>query len=113
MSDHLDGPTTPEPGSYDSPENGEARKAAAEASLREERLRRVEGAILSTPGGREWLWAILASLHTFEKRIAMTGSEREADFWDGQREAGLRLFQRFVDVDPSNFAAMFIENRDR
>lgn len=113
MTDPLDGPTAPEPGSYDAPAGEEERRRAAEASLREERLRRVEAAILAGPDGREWLWAILSDLHTFEKRIPMTASQQETEFWNGEREAGIRLFQRFVDVDPANFAAMFIENRGK
>ena len=111
VSDQPFNPLAPEPGSYDDPIQAEARQKEAAASLRNQRLRNVEAAILSTAEGREWLWAILTSLHTLEKRIAMSGSEREVDFWDGQREAGLRLFQRFVDVDPENFALMFKENR--
>ena len=99
----------PEPGSYDYTDPTQDQRRRAEASLREDRLREVEAAILSTPQGREWLWGLLASLHVFEQRIAMTGSDYENGLWAGEREGGIRLLRRFTRVSPENFARMFIE----
>ena len=99
----------PEPGSYDFPDTSAALQQEAAASLREDRLREVEAAILSTPGGREWLWGVLASLHTFEQRISMTGSDYENGLWSGEREAGIRLLRRFASVSPTDFGRMFQE----
>lgn len=97
----------PEPLDYDNPEQEHRRQA--EASLREERLREVESAILSTPGGREWLWGLLAGLHVHELRIAVTGSEYENGIWMGEYAAGNRIMRRFASVEPANFAKMFRE----
>jgi hypothetical protein len=99
----------PEPGSYDFNDPTDKLKKEAETSLREDRLREVEAAILSTPGGREWLWGVLISLHTFEQRISMTGSDYENGLWSGEREGGLRLLRRFASVSPADFAKMFQE----
>ena len=109
MADPLDGPTVPEPGSYDAPPTTEDAQRAAEASLREDRLRRVEAAIMAGPDGREWLWAILVSYSTFKTRVSMTGTDYEIGYMAGERDAGLRLFERFVRVDPAAFALMFAE----
>lgn len=106
----LPDPLQPEPDDYDATDPTRDRQRAAEASLREDRLREIEAAILSTPSGREWLWGVLASLHAFEARIAMTQSEFENGFWAGEREAGIRLLRRFARVSPESFARMFVEN---
>lgn len=98
----------PEAYDYSDPEQDMRRKA--EASLREERLREVESAILSTPAGREWLWGLLAGLHVHELRIAVTGSEYENGIWMGEYAAGNRILRRFAAVSPSHFSLMFREN---
>ena len=103
----------PEPGSYDYPDPDAERQRQAETSLREQRLKEVEASILSTPTGREWLWGVLRDLHVFEKRFALTGAETENRFFDGQREAGLMLMQRFLSHDSKHFAMMFQENQPR
>lgn len=109
-SDPLLGPAFPEPGSYDSPDQTAEQRRAAEISLREDRLKAIEAAILSTTGGREWLWGLLNTLHVFEQRIAMTASDYENGFWAGERESGIRMLRKFAHVNPENFARMFIEN---
>ena len=97
----------PDPSDYDNPE--QEQRLQAERSLREERLREVESAILSTPGGREWLWGLLASLHVHEVRVAVTGSEYENGMWMGEYAAGNRILRRFASVNPQHFAMMFRE----
>ena len=62
----LPGITEPDPGSYDYTDPDQERQEKAKASLREDRIRATESAILSTPGGREWLWAILSTANVFE-----------------------------------------------
>lgn len=109
MAEPLLPAAEPGPGDYDYVEPDSDRQRAAEASLREDRLREVEAALLSTPQGREWLWGLMASLHVFEPRMAMTASEYENGFWAGEREAGIRLLRRFTRVSPEHFARMFIE----
>ena len=98
----------PEASDYDNPDLDKRRRA--DASLREDRLREVESAILSTPGGREWLWGLLAGLHVHELRIAVTGSEYENGIWMGEYAAGNRVLRRFASVSPANFSKMFTEN---
>ena len=100
----------PNAGDYDYVDPDKDRQRGAEESLRRERLREVESAILSTPAGREWLWGILSGLHVFEQRIAMSTSEYENGFWAGEREGGLRLLRRFTKVSPEHFSRMFVEN---
>ncbi len=92
---------------YSDPEQDIRRKA--EVALRDERLREVESAILSTPPGREWLWGLLAGLHVHELRIAVTGSEYENGIWMGEYAAGNRIMRRFASVSPAHFAMMFRE----
>lgn len=98
-----------EPEAYDYSDPDHDRRRQAEASLREDRLREVESAILSTPGGREWLWGLLASLHVHEVRVAVTGSEYENGMWMGEYAAGNRILRRFASVNPQHFAMMFRE----
>lgn len=100
-----------DPAAYDSPEQAKESvdKETTEA-LRQRRLREVEGAILQTPMGREWLWGILSSLHVHDVRIAMSGGQFEQGIWSGERDAGLRLLRRFARVNPANFALMYSEN---
>ena len=100
---------TADPEAYDYTDPAQADTRKAEASLREDRLREVEAAILSTPQGREWLWGILGSLHVFEQRITMTGSEFEHGMYVGETFAGNRILRRFAHVSPENFARMFKE----
>lgn len=78
--------------------------------MREDRLREIEAAILSTPAGREWVWGVLNGMFVFEERLSVTGSDHEAAFWAGQREAGLRLLRRFARGSAADFARMFHEN---
>ena len=101
-------PDEPEPFDYTDPSSDTKRKAVA--SLREDRLREIDAAILSTPQGREWLWAILDSLHVNELRIAVTGSGYENGIWVGEYAVGNRLMRRFAGASPANFALMFHEN---
>jgi hypothetical protein len=54
---------------------------------------------------------VLTSLHVFEQRIALSGSAYENGFQAGEREAGLRLLQRFLAGDPAQFATMFAEHQ--
>jgi hypothetical protein len=103
-------PTDPMPGDYDSPDQEGERKRKAEASLREDRLRAVEAALIGTREGREWLWAFLTRLHVWEMRIAMSQSEYENGFMAGEREAGLGAMRRFAKVSPTNFGLMVAEN---
>lgn len=98
-----------DPEAYDYSDPDQDRRRQAEASLREDRLREVESAILSTPNGREWLWGLLAGLHVHELRIGMTGSEYENGIWMGEYAAGNRILRRFASVSPANFAKMFQE----
>ena len=109
MADLRQGPTVPEPGSYDDPNSDQERKRAAEASLRADRLKDTQRAILGTPKGREWLWALLSSMHTFEQRVAMSGSDYENGFWTGERESGIRLLRALTHDSPEDFAKMFKE----
>ena len=103
-------PSAPEPGDYDHADPEGERKRKAEASLREDRLRQVEEALLGTPGGREWLWGFLQRLHVFEQRVAMSGSDYENGFFAGEREAGLQAMRRFAKVNPEDFGRMVREN---
>lgn len=102
-------PADEAPDSYSYTDPNQARQKEAAASLREDRLREIESAILSTPKGREWLWAVLNDLHVFEQRIAMTASEYENGFWAGERESGIRMLRRFAKVSPTDFGRMFVE----
>lgn len=103
-------PTEPALGDYDYQDPDAERQKAAAASLREQRLRNVEAALLSTTDGREWLFGILAGLHVFEPRMAMSASEYENGFWAGEREGGLRLQRRLAKSDPEKFGLMYREN---
>lgn len=99
----------PEAEPFDYTDSQQDTQRQAESSLRAERLREVESAILSTPSGREWLWGLLAGLHVHELRIAVTGSDFENGVWMGEYAAGNRIMRRFASVSPENFARMFIE----
>jgi hypothetical protein len=113
MDDALPPAMAPEPGSYDHVDPDAERQRKAEASLREQRLREVEASILSTPTGREWLWGVLNTFGALEAKIAVTGSEYENGYWNGHRDAGLRLLQTFIRHSPADFSRMFAENQDR
>lgn len=110
MDDPISRRLLDDPETYDYSDPDQDRRRQAEASMREERLREVESAILSTPSGREWLWGLLAGLHVHEVRVAVTGSEFENGMWLGEYAAGNRILRRFASVDPACFAAMFREN---
>lgn len=110
MADHqLPHQLDPDPDAYDYTDPEQEKQRAAAGSLKDDRAREVEAAILSTPQGREWLWGVLSGLHVFEQRLAMTGSDRENDFYAGEREGGIRLMRRFARIAPQNFARMFVE----
>lgn len=100
----------PDPDSYDHIDPERDRRQRAEAAMRERRLRDVEASILSTPTGREWLWGVLSSLSALEPKISMSGTAYENGYWNGQRDAGLRLLQAFIGHSPADFAKMFQEN---
>lgn len=102
--------SAPDDGTYDYTDPEQDAQRQNEASLRADRLREVEAAILSTPQGREWLWGVLAGLHVHELRIAVTGSDYENGIWMGEYSAGNRIMRRFASVAPHNFALMFQEH---
>lgn len=100
-----------DPDAYDSPEQikDSTDKETAEV-LRQRRLRSVEGAILETPTGREWLWGILTDLKVFEVAIAVSGTPFEQGHWAGQAYAGQRIMRRFAKAHSEHFARMMAEN---
>lgn len=110
MADAALSATSPPPGDYDYEDPGENTKRKAAASLREDRIRETESAILSTQGGREWIWSILTRLHVWEQRIAVTASDYENGFMAGEREAGIQMMRRFAKVSPQQFGMMIAEN---
>ncbi len=95
---------------YDASNPEAVKKKEGEARLRQEQMRTVESDLLKSRQGREWVWQILQDCKVFEKRIAMSGSENENGFFEGQREVGLQLLRRLATSCPKQFALMMAEN---
>ena len=85
----------------------------AERDMKDRRLREVESAILSTSGGREWLWGVLNGADLFEDRMPVSGSGYEQGYYNGKQAVARGMERRFAKVSPKNFALMFIENDHR
>lgn len=98
----------PEPTDYTDPTIADAR--VAEKDMREDRLREVESAILSTPAGREWLWGVLNSADLFNDRMAVSESDYERGLFSGRQSVAKGMMRRFCRVNPENWARMVVEN---
>jgi hypothetical protein len=94
----------------DATDEGQRQRKEAAASLRAQRHREIERAILASPEGREWLWQILADCHTFEERLPVTAAAYEQGVFSGQRGVGLDLMRSLARSSPQHFALLFTEN---
>lgn len=101
-------PGAPEPGSYDFNDPTEETRQKTEQVMRKRRLRNTESALMSTPGGREWVWVLMNSMRAFEETISLSGSDAERHFWMGKRDDGIRLLRRFSYYP--EFHQMMVEN---
>ncbi len=90
---------------YDYTDADANKEANAAASLRMDRLRAVERALLATADGREWVWALLKDCDVW-----VDGQRDLLPFDQGRREVGLQLMRQFARVAPSDFARIFSEN---
>ena len=97
-------PKPREPTDLSDPEG--LKRAQAEASLREERARSIERALLANPEGREWAWALL-------RDCGLWTDGEMVPFQQGMREVGLQLMRRLARSSPNDFARMFTENDNR
>ncbi|HVB17288.1 MAG TPA: hypothetical protein VNF04_12185 [Stellaceae bacterium] len=98
------------PGGYDASDPEQVKRAEDEARLRTRYRRDTEHQILSTPQGREWVWQFLVDCHCWEKRMAVSGSQYEQGFFDGEREVGFGLLRRLAQSAPETFALMLREH---
>lgn len=103
-------PPRPASEAYDAADPEAVRRAEAAAQLREEQRRQVALAILATAQGREWLWQVMKDARFLETRIAVTASQYEQGFFDGQREVGLGLMRVLARANPEDFARLLREN---
>lgn len=82
------------------------KRAEADASLRAERRRSIERALLANLEGREWVWALL-------RETGLWAEGEMGPFDQGMREVGLQLMRRLARSAPADFARMFTENDNR
>ena len=102
-------------------EDANVKNAADEAQVEEggakaQRLRAQELSdvrqILSTKGGRRFMWRLLSASGVYRLSFAGEQSHTTA-FQDGERNVGLRFLADVMDADPKNFLVMSDENKPK
>ena len=116
----------------DGPEEPDAAEeatvdAADKASIREQKRRHKRGqddatdfwrAVFATPIGRREVWKLLhEDMHSFETRFGAgpNGTPDPYATWyqRGQQDLGLRLYQRWMAIEPTAVVVMHQENDPR
>lgn len=63
--------------------------------------------IMSTQGGREWMYSLLGSCHCFNS--SFTGEALTMAFREGERNVGLMLTAQIMNASPKEFVLMLEE----
>ena len=87
-----------------------AKKLARRQRLDELAKQRVLKSLLQHPDGRVFLWGLLASCGVYQS--SYTG-DNATFFREGRRAVGLQLLEEIHNVDPSGYATMIVENREK
>lgn len=105
--------------SADDPIAADAEQAQAyETKKRKQVRQRKEGetfwrAVLSSEIGRREIWGLLSDARTFEERFASGPNgfpnPQATDYYRGERDFGLRLYQRLLLLDVENIRRMHDE----
>lgn len=86
---------------YNAAERSEIRKAEKAARLATLNRGAVLKSIASSLEGRRYLWGTLSDAHVFSSTF--TGDALRSAFLEGERNAGLRLLNDFVQFCPEEF----------
>lgn len=89
---------------YDTSDPKQVEEAKLKADLAEERRTRTLANLLSTPEGREWVWAQLSRFNIFSTSLASDPYTTYAN--EGARNVGLALLAEVMRADPNAFALM-------
>lgn len=65
--------------------------------------------LLSTPGGRRFLWRYIEFCGIFESSFSSSGSEMF--FLEGQRNVGLKLIKEIMEADANAYIVMMKESK--
>lgn len=66
--------------------------------------------VMSTESGRRFIWEMLADAGVFQS--SFTGDNNATNFKEGQRNAGLRIFSRVMEVCPDMYLVMAKEAKE-
>lgn len=66
--------------------------------------------VMSTESGRRFIWNLLAEAGVFKS--SFTGDNNATNFKEGQRNAGLRVFSRVMDICPDKYLVMAKEAKE-
>jgi hypothetical protein len=94
--------------SYDAANPAQVRARKRSARLRDEQRREFFAKFVADPLARSFSWELLSSLHVWEKRVGLQRQDNE--FWEGEREAGLRILRALLRSQPALAAQMIAEN---
>lgn len=116
-------PDQPDDGSANEPLVLDARAARVyESKKRRVERERKEGEefwrkALNTFVGRREIWRLLTDARTFEERFASGPNgfpnSQATDYYRGERDFGLRLYQKLLVIDLEHVSQMHIENDTR
>ena len=91
---------------YDAGDVGQVQKRKTKAQIYKEQNNEDLKNILSSAGGRRFLWKMLEECGVY--KISFTGDDRTI-FNEGKRQIGLRLIEDIFDASPNSYAEMRLE----
>lgn len=94
-----------EPRAIDLSDPKQVKEREAKAKLREDNRRRVLASLLSTPEGRDWMWAKLSDCNIFATTF-IAGDAYASAFNEGRRSVGLALLADLMRAAPETYVAM-------
>lgn len=96
---------------YDAGDEVKVRKRKTKAQLEEERCQEELRQILSTPGGRYWIWRLLSECGVF--RTMSEETPHKMAVFSGLRDAGLWTLAEVFAADKNAFQKMQLEANER
>jgi hypothetical protein len=95
---------------FDASDEAQVRQRELKARRREKADRDVVASLLSSPDGRAWAWAKLASTHIYE--TSFSSDPIAMAFREGERNIGLQFLSEISRTSPESLILMMKERSD-
>lgn len=98
-----------EPPAYDASDKAQVDKRKRDTGRRRKQAEEVIKHLMSTPGGRAWIWEKLTLAHIFTTSFT-PGDPMATAFAEGERNFGLRLLADVMKAAPDLYLVAMKEN---